>query len=131
MVMLAEKMRQKLLSAPTTQSGANDEEMGSKQEMQDWMLSVGIASPVTKESAGALYHQQLSRQVLHFLSLLFYNRTDVIKYNLYLESFHRENKDVKIGLLNSNYYHLFLSSISTFTCYPMVMEYKIISFFFF
>ena len=68
MVMLAEKMRQKLLSGPTTQSGANDEEMGSKQEMQDWMLSVGIASPVTKESAGAQYHQQLSRQVLLSLS---------------------------------------------------------------
>lgn len=96
--MLAEKMRQKLLSGPTTQSGVNDEEVGSKQEMQDWMLSVGIASPVTKESAGALYHQQLSRQVLLlllvfllslslFLSLslssLFCNMIELIKYNLY------------------------------------------------
>lgn len=63
MVALAEKMRQKLLSGSTTQANANDEEMGSKQEMQDWLLSVGIVSPVTKESAGALYHQQLSRQV--------------------------------------------------------------------
>ncbi|KAF6158190.1 hypothetical protein GIB67_014984 [Kingdonia uniflora] len=63
MVMLAEKMRIKLLSAPTNQASAtNDEELGSKQDMQDWLLSVGIASPVTKESAGALYHQQLSRQ---------------------------------------------------------------------
>lgn len=78
MVMLAEKMRQKLLSGPTTQPGANDEEMGSKQEMQDWMLSVGIASPVTKESAGALYHQQLSRQVLLSLFFLFCNRTEVL-----------------------------------------------------
>ncbi|KAL6327156.1 hypothetical protein AAG906_015195 [Vitis piasezkii] len=69
MVMLAEKMRQKLLSGPTTQPGANDEEMGSKQEMQDWMLSVGIASPVTKESAGALYHQQLSRQLADFVKI--------------------------------------------------------------
>ncbi|KAF9595758.1 hypothetical protein IFM89_003500 [Coptis chinensis] len=64
MVMLAEKMRLKLLSGP-----ANDEEMTSKQEMQDWMLSVGIASPVTKESAGALYHQQLSRQLADFVKL--------------------------------------------------------------
>ncbi|XP_074284681.1 vacuolar protein sorting-associated protein 36 isoform X1 [Silene latifolia] len=64
MVMLAEKMRQKLLSAPNNQPGtANDDEMGSKEEIQDWLLSVGIISPVTKESAGALYHQQLSRQV--------------------------------------------------------------------
>lgn len=71
MVMLAEKMRLKLLSGTNSQSGATaDEEMGSKQEMQDWLLSVGIASPVTKETAGALYHQQLSRQVVlaaHFL----------------------------------------------------------------
>ncbi|KAH9605464.1 hypothetical protein KSS87_016847 [Heliosperma pusillum] len=47
MVMLAEKMRQKLLSAPTP----NDDEMGSKEEIQDWLLSVGIISPVTKQSA--------------------------------------------------------------------------------
>ncbi|XP_058078378.1 vacuolar protein sorting-associated protein 36 [Magnolia sinica] len=70
MVMLAEKMRLKLLSGSTGQAGAaNDEEMGSKQEMQDWLLSVGIASPVTKESAGALYHQQLSRQLADFVKL--------------------------------------------------------------
>lgn len=69
MVMLAEKMRLKLLSGSNSQTNAtNDEEMGSKEEMQDWLLSVGIISPVTKESAGALYHQQLSRQVL--ISLL-------------------------------------------------------------
>lgn len=76
MVTLAEKMRQKLLSGPTQAAGPNDEEMGSKQEMQDWLLSVGIVSPVTKESAGALYHQQLARQVLStehciYLFLLF------------------------------------------------------------
>ncbi|XP_052192204.1 vacuolar protein sorting-associated protein 36 [Diospyros lotus] len=70
MVMLAEKMRQKLLSGSNNQSGAaNDEEMGSKEEMQDWLLSVGIASPVTKESAGALYHQQLSRQLADFVRI--------------------------------------------------------------
>ncbi|XP_038990810.1 vacuolar protein sorting-associated protein 36-like isoform X2 [Hibiscus syriacus] len=68
MVMLAEKMRQKLLSGTSSQtSGTNDEEMGSKEEMQDWLLSVGIISPVTKESAGALYHQQLSRQLADFV----------------------------------------------------------------
>ncbi|KAI3728197.1 hypothetical protein L6452_16829 [Arctium lappa] len=70
MVMLAEKMRQKLLSGSNSQANVtNDEEMGSKEEMQDWLLSVGIVSPVTKESAGALYHQQLSRQLADFVKI--------------------------------------------------------------
>lgn len=70
MVKLAEKMRVKLLAGSSAQSGGgNDMEMGSKQEMQDWLLSVGIASPVTKESAGALYHQQLSRQLADFVQI--------------------------------------------------------------
>ncbi|KAH7433800.1 hypothetical protein KP509_07G086800 [Ceratopteris richardii] len=68
MVALAEKMRAKLMTAPTTQAGSmDDEDATSRQEMQDWMLSVGIASPVTKETAGALYHQQLSRQLADFV----------------------------------------------------------------
>lgn len=66
MVILAEKMRAKLLSGSTSQAtGTNDEEIGTKEEMQELLLSVGIVSPVTKESAGALYHQQLSRQVFY------------------------------------------------------------------
>ncbi|KAJ6983702.1 LOW QUALITY PROTEIN: vacuolar protein sorting-associated protein 36-like [Populus alba x Populus x berolinensis] len=70
MVILAEKMRQKLLSGSSSQSNSgNDEEMGSKEEMQDWLLSVGIVSPVTKESAGAMYHQQLSRQLADFVRI--------------------------------------------------------------
>ncbi|XP_028202466.1 vacuolar protein sorting-associated protein 36-like isoform X2 [Glycine soja] len=70
MVMLAEKMRLKLLSGSNSQTNAtNDEEMGSKEEMQDWLLSVGIISPVTKESVGALYHQQLSRQLADFVKV--------------------------------------------------------------
>lgn len=70
MVMLAEKMRQKLLAGPNSHtSTGGDEDMGSKEEMQDWLLSVGIISPVTKESAGALYHQQLSRQLADFVKI--------------------------------------------------------------
>ncbi|KAL9239950.1 hypothetical protein vseg_014221 [Gypsophila vaccaria] len=70
MVMLAEKMRQKLLAGQNSHSStANEEEMGSKEEIQDWLLSVGIISPVTKESAGALYHQQLSRQLADFVKI--------------------------------------------------------------
>ncbi|KAJ8573027.1 hypothetical protein K7X08_009538 [Anisodus acutangulus] len=70
MVMLAEKMRAKLLSGSTSQAtGTNDEEIGTKEEMQELLLSVGIVSPVTKESAGALYHQQLSRQLADFAKI--------------------------------------------------------------
>lgn len=70
MVTLAEKMRLKLLAGPATEHKATQEDdTTSKQEMQDWLLSVGIASPVTKESAGALYHQQLSRQLADFVKL--------------------------------------------------------------
>ncbi|AET02615.1 vacuolar protein sorting-associated protein 36 [Medicago truncatula] len=70
MVMLAEKMRLKLLSGSNSQTNTtNDEEMGSKEEMQELLLSVGIISPVTKESAGALYHQQLSRQLADFVKV--------------------------------------------------------------
>ncbi|RAL49030.1 hypothetical protein DM860_001350 [Cuscuta australis] len=69
MVILAEKMRMKLLSSSNNNAGSNDEDMGTKEEMQDWLLSVGIASPVTKESAGALYHQQLSRQLADFIRI--------------------------------------------------------------
>ena len=35
--------------------------------MADWLLTLGLTSPVTKESAGSLYHQQLSRQLADFL----------------------------------------------------------------
>ncbi|XP_027107328.1 vacuolar protein sorting-associated protein 36 isoform X2 [Coffea arabica] len=70
MVMLAEKMRLKLLAGSNNQAtGAAEDELGTKEEMQDWLLSVGIASPVTKESAGALYHQQLSRQLADFVRI--------------------------------------------------------------
>ncbi|XP_016538331.2 vacuolar protein sorting-associated protein 36 [Capsicum annuum] len=70
MVTLAEKMRAKLLSGSTSQAtGTNDEEIGTKEEMQELLLSVGIVSPVTKESAGALYHQQLSRQLADFAKI--------------------------------------------------------------
>ncbi|GJM92785.1 hypothetical protein PR202_ga09283 [Eleusine coracana subsp. coracana] len=69
MMQLAEKMRLKLLTN-STQLNSGDEEMDSKQDMQDLLLSVGIVSPVTKETAGALYHQQLSLQVFARISSL-------------------------------------------------------------
>ncbi|CAO1946360.1 unnamed protein product [Urochloa humidicola] len=69
MMQLAEKMRLKLLTNSSTEPNSNDEEMGSKQDMQDLLLSVGIVSPVTKETAGALYHQQLSLQLADFVRI--------------------------------------------------------------
>lgn len=53
----------KLLAPPASQKSYVEEGEMGKQEIEDWLLSVGISSPVTKESAGALYHQQLARQV--------------------------------------------------------------------
>ncbi|KAK4750290.1 hypothetical protein SAY87_027739 [Trapa incisa] len=67
MVMLADKMKLKFLSGSSQNKPANDEEIGSKEEMQDWFLRIGIISPVTRESAGALYHQQLARQLADFV----------------------------------------------------------------
>ncbi|XP_078435539.1 EAP30/Vps36 family protein [Wolffia australiana] len=70
MVELAGRMRSTLLMGANTQANpVNDDEFGSKQEIQDWFLSVGIVSPVTKETAGALYHQELSRQLADFVQL--------------------------------------------------------------
>ena len=56
MVTLAERFRGK--------SGADrDSEEAMDADMENELISLGIASPVTKTTAGALYHQQLSRQV--------------------------------------------------------------------
>jgi ESCRT-II complex subunit VPS36 len=71
MVMLAEKVRQRLFPGSSSQSiYGDDEEMDSKEEMKDWLLSVGIISPVTKEFAGVMYHQQLSCKVKSVLLTL-------------------------------------------------------------
>lgn len=56
MVALAEKFKE-TLAAKGEQTEALDP------EMQQQLIEIGIASPVTKELAGAAYHKQLSRQV--------------------------------------------------------------------
>ena len=60
MVQLAEKFRGTLAGkgGPEAQEGETLDA-----DMQRQLLEIGIASPVTREVAGALYHQQLSRQV--------------------------------------------------------------------
>eukprot|EP00850_Spirogloea_muscicola_P017839 SM000157S02069 [mRNA] locus=s157:144056:146758:+ [translate_table: standard] len=70
MVQLADRMQAKLARQTTSEGGGGEDDDfgGSRQDVQDWLLSVGIASPVTRESAGALYHQQLSRQLADFVS---------------------------------------------------------------
>merc|ERR1712078_334239 len=40
---------------------------GEQQEARELLLSLGAVCPVTKESAGALFHQQLARQLADFL----------------------------------------------------------------
>lgn len=56
MVALAQRFRER-----SAGERADDEAMDA--EMESELISLGIASPVTRSTAGALYHQQLSRQV--------------------------------------------------------------------
>lgn len=58
MVQLAERFRETLAA----RGGAAE---SSDVDMQQQLIEIGIASPVTKDTAGARYHQQLSSQV-HF-----------------------------------------------------------------
>ncbi len=65
MVQLAERFRQAL--AERAAAGQAGGEAGAEDwmdaDMEAELISMGIASPVTKASAGALYHRELSRQV--------------------------------------------------------------------
>ena len=46
--------------------------------MDAMMLSMGIASPVTRETAGALYHQQLARQLADWLPQVLAKRGGIL-----------------------------------------------------
>ncbi len=59
MVQLAERFRQALAERAGTSEGTD----WMDADMEAELISMGIASPVTKASAGALYHRELSRQV--------------------------------------------------------------------
>ena len=71
MVQLAERFRQAL--AERAAAGQAGVESGAEDwmdaDMEAELISMGIASPVTKASAGALYHRELSRQVRACLGL--------------------------------------------------------------
>lgn len=69
MVELAERFRRELAK----RGAMGEASEGMDPEMEQQLASMGIASPVTKETAGALYHQELSRQVQDLdCSLCFY-----------------------------------------------------------
>ena len=53
-----------LKTTARTSDGSDDD---VSREMREMLVSLGIASPVTKASAGALYHRQLSRQLADWL----------------------------------------------------------------
>lgn len=59
MVQLAERFRQALAEKAGTPEGTDRMDA----DMEAELISMGIASPVTKATAGALYHRELSRQV--------------------------------------------------------------------
>ena len=43
-------------------------EESEDQQFRDLLLNMGISSPVTRSTAGGMYHQQLARQLVDFLS---------------------------------------------------------------
>ncbi|KAK9867588.1 hypothetical protein WJX84_011841 [Apatococcus fuscideae] len=66
MVTLAERFRASL-AEKGRQAGGNEGEEAGEAAMAAELASLGIASPVTKDVAGAQFHQQLSRQLADFL----------------------------------------------------------------
>ncbi len=60
MVELAEKFGEKVKKLESS----NEETA----EFQDLLINLGISSPVSKQTAGALFHQQLARQLSDFLT---------------------------------------------------------------
>ena len=60
--------REKKEGGTSTSSGETESDiLAEVDEMDEILQSIGIASPVTKFSAGRLYHQQLARQLADFL----------------------------------------------------------------
>lgn len=57
MVVLAERFSKK----------AKKEDSKDEDDVKDFLITMGIASPVTKQATGALYHQELSKQLADFL----------------------------------------------------------------
>ncbi|KAL9655166.1 hypothetical protein ABK040_008941 [Willaertia magna] len=65
MVDLAESFKNKVVER--MKMSDNEENKEEEDEMLNFLLTLGLASPVTKQSSGAQYHQQLARQLVDFL----------------------------------------------------------------
>jgi ESCRT-II complex subunit VPS36 len=63
----ARKSEKTVGSDPSNEERKTSENDAASMEMREMLVSLGIASPVTKASAGALYHRQLSRQLADWL----------------------------------------------------------------
>ncbi|KAI8637424.1 EAP30/Vps36 family-domain-containing protein [Parasitella parasitica] len=70
MVKLAESISSKVSKDPTN----GDNELSA---LRTHLLNLGIASPVTKDSAGSIYHQELSRELADFLAKFFQKEDDM------------------------------------------------------
>lgn len=67
MVELAESFKNKVVERMKNNANNTQEEKEEEDQMYDFLLNLGLTSPVTKQSSGAHYHQQLSRQLVDFL----------------------------------------------------------------
>ena len=69
LVQLAEKFSEKTqkLSSSAASSSTDPNNNNSDNDVKDFLIVMGISSPVTKRATGTLYHQQLSRQLADFL----------------------------------------------------------------
>ncbi|KAI8359961.1 EAP30/Vps36 family-domain-containing protein [Blakeslea trispora] len=70
MVKLAESISNKV----TKETQNEDSEMST---LRTHLLNLGIVSPVTKSSAGSIYHQELSKELADFLSKFFERQDDM------------------------------------------------------
>ncbi|RUP43966.1 integrated structural and functional model of the Escrt-Ii complex, partial [Jimgerdemannia flammicorona] len=64
MVKLAESITAKLSKEPASEGGTSEDDATS---FRTYLLNLGIASPVTRDSAGAIYHTELARELAEFL----------------------------------------------------------------
>jgi ESCRT-II complex subunit VPS36 len=65
LVGLAERFRVEASRQHEGGDGVTEEESNA---FNNYLLSLGIATPVTKQSAGALFHSELARQLCDFLA---------------------------------------------------------------
>ncbi|KAI8330201.1 EAP30/Vps36 family-domain-containing protein [Chlamydoabsidia padenii] len=71
MVKLAEN-----ISAKMNKSDPNDPDIST---LRGYMVDLGISNPVTKGTAGSIYHQELSRELAEFLDKFYTNKENDLK----------------------------------------------------